>query len=46
MEIYKEQKLPKKAVVVLARQHPCETVASFVVEGMMGFMGKGEQIAS
>jgi hypothetical protein len=30
----------KETILIMARQHPCETVSSFVCEGMMNYLIK------
>ena len=38
-----EPKVKKKYTCIIGRQHPCETVSSFVVEGIVNFLVSGTE---
>ena len=40
--MYNKRVSNSKAIIITARQHPCETVSSFVVEGILQFLMRSE----
>jgi hypothetical protein len=42
VHFYKEKQPKEQVILILARQHPCETVGSFIAEAIIQELAKAE----